>query len=263
MKKKTFKLTKLNILAIALILCVAIIAAASGSLAYFSDTREMTNVFTVGNVYISLTEAAVKDDGRGNLIEDPDAERFVGVAIDSTDDATHNYGMLFPGRTVHKDPTITNTGDDEAWIAAKIILTDGEGDINNIFGYENSEQIDIKALLSGGLLGEAAHFGTWNGIEGVRYNDRYAMVQKADARNGVYEFYFYVHASMLSGESVELFDTLFVDPEFSNADMQELVNLEITVQAFAVQTFGFADCYTAMHTAFPEHFTDAQESLYN
>ena len=258
MKKKNFKLTKLNILAIALIACVAIIAAAGGSLAYFSDTREMTNVFTVGNVYISLTEAAVKDDGTGNLVEDTASPRVEGVAIDSTENVYHNYGMLFPGKVMHKDPTIENVGADEAWIAAKIILTDGDGNINNLFGYENSEQIDIRSLLSGALLSETVHFGVWNGIEEVSYNDRYAMIQSADAANGVYEFYFYIHESMASGESMELFDTMFIDPEFSNAQMQELANLEITVQAFAVQTFGFADCYSAMHSAFPDHFKDAQ-----
>ena len=258
MKKISFKLSKLNILAIALIVCVSIIAAAGGSLAYFSDTREMTNVFTVGNVYISLTEAAVKDDGRGNLIEDTSTQRVEGVAIDSATGGTHNYGMLFPGKVMHKDPTITNTGDDDAWIAAKVILTDGNGNINNIFGYENSELIDIQCLLSGALLDETAHFGAWNGIEGVRYNDHYAMVQKADVANGVYEFYFYIHQSMAKGESVEIFDTMTIDPEFTNAQMQEMANLEITVQAFAVQTFGFEDCYTAMHSAFPEHFKDAQ-----
>ena len=257
-EKKNFKLTKLNILAIALVVCVAIVAVAGGSMAYFSDTREMTNVFTVGNVYISLTEAAVKNDGAGNLIEDTASPRVEGVAIDSAENVYHNYGMLFPGKVMHKDPTITNTGDDDAWVAAKVIITDGAGNINNIFGYENSELIDIKALLSGGLLGETARFGTWNGIEGVRYNDNYAMVQKADVTNGVYEFYFYIHSAMVKNDSVELFDTMIIDPEFGNAEMQELANLEITIQAFAVQTFGFNNCYDAMHSAFPEYFKDAQ-----
>ena len=257
-EKKNFKLTKLNILAIALVACIALVAVAGGSMAYFSDTREMTNVFTVGNVYISLTEAAVKNDGAGNLIEDTDAPRIEGVAIDSSEEVRHNYGMLFPGKVMHKDPTITNTGSDAAWIAAKIIITDGAGNINNLFGYENSEQIDIKSLLSGALIGESAHFGVWNGIENVRYNDHYAMIQVADVTNGVYEFYFYINEAMESGESVELFDTMFIDPEFSNEQMQELANLEITVQAFAVQTFGFDNCYTAMHKAFKDYFKDAQ-----
>ena len=257
-EKRSFKITKLNILALALMLCVAIIAAAGGTLAYFSDSKEMTNVFTVGNVYISLTEAAVKNDGTGNLVEDPEAPRVQGVALDSTANAYHDYGFLFPGKVMYKDPTITNVGSDDAWIAAKIILTDGNGNINNLYGYENSEQIDIRSLLSGALLDQSVHFGVWNGIEDVIYNDTYAMIQSANVQHGTYEFYFFIHASMESGDSVVLFDTMFIDPEFSNAQMQELGNLEITVQAFAVQTYGFDSCYEAMQVAFPEHFERAQ-----
>ena len=252
--KAIFKLTKSNILAIALVVCVAVIAITGGSLAYFSDSKEMTNVFTAGNVYITLTEAAVKSDGLGNLIEDTEAPRVEGVAIDSTTGVQHNYGVLFPGKIMHKDPLITNIGEDEAWIAAKIIITDGSGDINKLFGYENHEEIDIRGLLSGALLDERIHVGVWNGMEDVCYNDNYAMVQVADAGSGVYEFYFFLNATLLTGESVEIFNTMFIDPEFSNTDMQELANLEITVQAFAVQTFGFESCYAAMCRAFPEYF---------
>ena len=252
--KRFFGITKANILSLAVIACVGIIVGVGGSVAYFSDAKEMTNVFTAGNVYISLTEAAVKNDGVGNLVEDPDSPRVEGVAIDSVSDVQHNYGVLFPGKVMHKDPRITNVGEDDAWIAAKIIIRDGDGDINKLFGYENSEEIDIKSMLSGALLDERVHLGIWNGFENVCYNDHYAMIQVANAEEGIYEFYFFINTALAKGESVELFDTMTVDPEFSNAQMQELSNLEITVQAFAVQTFGFDGCYAAMCRAFSEHF---------
>ena len=252
--KRLFKLTKSNILAIILVLGVVVIATAGGSIAYFTDDREMTNVFTIGGVYISLTEAAVKSDAMGNLIEDTDAARIHGVAIDSNENAVNNYGVLFPGKVMHKDPTITNTGNDAAWVAAKVILTDGSGDINKLYGFTNSQLIDIKDLLSGALLDETMHVGVWNGMDNVCYNENYAMVQVADATNGVYEFYFFINAALLKDESVELFDTMSIDPMFGNAEMQEMANLEITVQAFAVQTFGFESCYAAMCQAFPNHF---------
>ena len=254
--KKFFKWIKSNIVAVSLIVLVVVIATAGTSMAYFSDNKEMTNVFTAGNVYISLTEAAVKSDGAGNLIEDTDSPRVAGVAVDAADKVTHNFGMLFPGKVMHKDPTVTNTGDEAAWIAVKLILTDGSGDINRILGYENSQEIDIRSLLYGGLLAESYRVGTWNGFEDVAYNDSYAMVHVPDARSGVYEFYIFLNTALLSGESVEIFDTMMIAPEFTNADMQEMAELEITVQAFAVQTFGFNDCYTAMCRAFPTHFAN-------
>lgn len=251
---KRFRLKKRNMIAMLLAALVLTVALAGGSLAYFSDNREMTNVFTAGNVYITLTEAAVKSDGKGNLIEDTESPRVEGVAIDSATDVYNNYGMLFPGKVMHKDPTITNTGDDAAWIAAKIIITDGNGDINKLYGYENYQEIDIHSIFSGGLLASTIHVGTWNGIEDVCYNDQHAMVQVADAGNGVYEFYFFIKTALEAGETVMIFDTMTVDPEFTNTDMQQLAQLEVTVQAFAVQMFGFDDCYTAMCRAFPEYF---------
>ena len=252
--KRFFKLKKIHIVAIALIACVAMIVAAGGTLSYFTDTRELTNVFTAGNVYISLTEAAVKADSTGNLIEDTEAPRVQGVAIDSDEEAQHNYGMLYPGKVMHKDPTIQNTGDDPAWIAAKIIVTDGKGDINKLMGYYNSEAIDIEIILSGGLLDETVRVGTWNGIDGVCYNDRYAMVQIPSASTGTYEFYFFMNAEVLPGGVIELFDTMTVPSDFTSTDMREFAELKITVQAFAVQTYGFESCYNAMRLAFPEHF---------
>ena len=252
--KSFLKMIKSNIITVALVVLVVIIATASTSIAYFSDNKEMANVFTAGNVYISLTEAAVKGDGSGNLIEDPDSPRVEGVAIDSAEGVKHEYGTLFPGKTMHKDPTIKNTGDDPAWVAAKIIITDGSGDINKLYGYENSQMIDIKSMLGGALLGESAYVGVWNGMDNVRYNDHYAMVQVADTQNGVYEFYFFINAALVPGDEIVLFNKMTIDPEFSNTQMQELANLEITVQAFAVQTYGFESSYAAMCRAFPTYF---------
>ena len=261
--KKILSAIKSNTLALSLVALVVAIATASGSIAYFSDNKEMTNVFTAGNVYISLTEAAVKNDGLGNLIEDPDSPRVEGVAIDSATGVEHNYGVLFPGKVMYKDPTIKNTGDDPAWVAAKIILTDGDGDINKLLGYPNSQKIDIRALLSGGILDGTGvlRVGTWRGFEDACYDDAHAMVQVADATNGVYEFYFFFNAALVKDEEIVLFDTVTVDPEFTNVDMQEFANFKITVQAFAVQTFGFNDCYTAMCTAFADHFGAVSQAL--
>ncbi len=252
--KAILKFKKSYIVALVIVSCVIGIMAARSTIAYFSDDQEITNVFTAGNIYINLSEAEVKDDGSGNLIEDTEKPRIEGVAINSTENVNHNYGMLYPGKTMYKDPTIKNTGSDPAWVAAKVIITDGKGDINKLYGYFNSELLDITLLLSGGLLDEGAYFGEWNGIQGVTHNENYAMIQVADVLNGTYEFYFFINPQLLVGEEVELFDTMTILPEFTNTDMQELGELQITVQAFGVQTFGFDSCFDAMVEAFPEYF---------
>lgn len=251
---KLFKWKQWKTVVVAFILLLSIVLTGD-TLAYFTDSKESTNVFTAGNVYITLTEAEVKADAAGNLIEDTEKDRVSGAALGEAN-VVKDYGKIYPGQTIHKDPTITNTGDDGAWIAAKIIISDGHGDIHKIMGYDGVDAVDIEMLLKGGLLDEGVRMGTWNGISNVCYNENYAMVQVANRAEGVYEFFFFMLAATEKGDEVVLFDTMEIDPIWDNAEMKELVELEIKIQAFAVQTFGFTSCFDAMKGAFSSHFVN-------
>lgn len=246
------KKTKSKIISLIVFLCVALIAGTGTSLAYFTDVKEYESVYSAGNVKIELTEAEVKQDGSGNYVLDDTKPRLQAGEIE--ENTIHTYGRLFPGLNIHKDPTVKNTGSEDAWIAMKIIITDGVGDIHKIFGYQGSPDIDIELLLQGGLLDKQVIVDTWNGIYDVcvAKDGSYAMAQIAT--DGVYEFYFFMLNPKQTGEEVMIFDTLVVNPYLENVHMQELVELKIEVQAFAVQTFGFSSCYDAMQGAFSSHF---------
>ncbi len=253
---KIFKMTKLKIIAVILAVSAIAIAVAGGSLAFFTDTQESMGVFTAGNVYIELSEARVKPDRIGHLVQDTDAERLTGGQINENGaTVVHDYGVVFPGQTIYKDPTVKNVGSDKAWVAAKVIIKDGAGDIHPLFSYNDvHDDIDIERLLSGGLLDEHVHVGDWNGYEDVCYNDNYAMIQIANRGTGVYEFYFLMEKPVAPDQSVTVFDGMFIDAMFGNEEMQQFRELTVLVQAFAVQTFGFDSCLDAMIEAFPEHF---------
>lgn len=247
---KEQKIIKFNLYMSCVLLGVFLLMLVGTTVAYFSSTRQMTNTFTSGNVEIALSEAAVKKDASGNLVEDTEARRIFGNA-----DATINdYGRVRPGQSIFKDPTVTNTGDDAEWIAVKVILTDAAGDLTKVMGYEGYEDIDIEILLSGGLLDETVHFGTWNGIPDVCHNDRYAMIQVPHAAEGKFEFFFLLLQPLEPGESVVIFDHVSFPGEWNNTEMQHLTNLKIDVQAFGVQTLDLDTCQEAMTEAFPEHF---------
>ena len=77
---------KKKIVSIALAAALAATAIVGSSLAYFTDTEEKTNTFTVGNVDITLTEP----NWGANISKD-----------------------LIPGKTIPKDPTITVEADSE------------------------------------------------------------------------------------------------------------------------------------------------------
>lgn len=220
------------------------------TLAYFTDTKQISNTLTSGNVRIMLTESAVKRDSTGNLVKDEGAAKIHGDAGEKV----HDYGVIYPGISICKDPTVENIGINDAWVAVKVTLTDGRGRLDKVIGYEGYQDIDIELLLHGGLLDEETHVITWNDIPYVCNNDNYAMVQIPNAIDGKWEFYFFYHNKFVKGDSSVVFDAMDIPMELSNEDMQEFIDFKIRVEAFASQTEGFDSCFEAMNTAFPEHF---------
>ena len=249
MKKGKINKGKLQMICSGVCFVLSVLLFVGTSFAYFSDTKQVTNTMTAGNVSIELTEAAVKNVG-GNLVEDPSQPRIKG----GSDATVRDYGAIYPGISIFKDPTIKNVGDANAWVAAKITITDGAGDLYQVMGYDGFAGIDLGMLLSGGILDEMAYFGTWNGIENVRYNDKFAIVQTSDMLEGAYSFYVFFHNTFAPGESAVLFDNFSVPAEWTGEEMRELVELTIHIQAYAVQIFDLENCYQAMTTAFATHF---------
>lgn len=245
------KIVKFNLYMSCVLLVAFVLMLVGVSLAYFTSTKQATATFTAGNVEITLSEAAVKADSSGNLVEDPDKPRVFGKVEDVV---VNDYGRVYPGMSVCKDPTITNTGDAPEWIAAKVTLTDGTGDLHKIMGYPGYAEIDIERLLTGGLLDEHVDLEEWNGIADTCINDHYAMIQVANGADGVYDFYFLLLEPLRVGESVTIFERMVFDPMWTGEHMNELSDLKIHVQAYGVQTFEIADCLQAMTAAFPEHF---------
>lgn len=87
---------KKKILSVALAASLAAVAVVSSSLAYFTDTDQKDNVFTVGNVDITLTEPNWDATGKEEA-ED-----------------------MYPGEAVAKDPTVTNKGANPAFVRIKV-----------------------------------------------------------------------------------------------------------------------------------------------
>lgn len=90
----------------AIFLCVALVAIAvvGASLAYFTDTDNETNTFTVGNVKIDLIEKQKGENG----LEDFDQNK------------TLVPGKSNDGNAVSKIATVKNTGKNDAWVWAEL-----------------------------------------------------------------------------------------------------------------------------------------------
>ena len=90
--------TRSKVLSLVLAGTLVVSAGMFGTLAYLTDTAEVKNEFTVGNVDISLDEAKVDEDGE--IV--PEADRVISNAY-----------KLMPGGNYTKDPTVHVTDDSE------------------------------------------------------------------------------------------------------------------------------------------------------
>lgn len=98
MKKKT--------IALLLVMMMVFGITVGGTIAYLTDTKTVTNTFTVGNVTITLDEAKV------------DA---YGVEVEGADRVTGNEYKLIPGHTYVKDPTIhVGATSEDCWLFVKV-----------------------------------------------------------------------------------------------------------------------------------------------
>lgn len=251
---------KKKILSLCLVLALALTAIGGATLAYFTDTHTQTNVFTAGKVDITLDEDVVKKDDNGNLVKDDRYGRVTGQ---------QEY-RLYPGMTVHKDPTITVASDSEdCYVAAKITI---KGDLLDLYGADTATpktyyNLDITKFVSGGLIQTGSTQGwNWNSLSMI-YTDTAGNVYYQDATNGnkgansEWVIYVFIKDIKKAKDTIELFNTIKVDKTYNNAEMAKLNGATIKVEAFAVQTNGFTstatdatDCFTAMKTAFPSQF---------
>lgn len=239
---------------LAIVLCVAMLAIAivGGTMAYFTDTHAQTNTFVAGNVGISLDEAKTKLD------EDSNSKTFGDLIADGTTRTTDTQKYhLFPGMTVTKDPTITvDKGSEDAYVAAIVTVT---GDLHSLIGVEGYNNLDITKLASGGLVSQQSEQKTnWNGLSMVYETADCVIYQDASqgsqTARGTWTMYIFVKAPKAAESTVTLFDTMTIPETWDNAEMAKINGMSITVNAYATQTNGFADCYTAMTTAFPAAF---------
>ena len=92
---------KKKLTAVALVVCMLAIMLVGASLAYFTDTDEATNTFTMGNVAIDLTEDAWD-------------KYFAG--------SNEVIGKLMPGTIYPKDPKVTNTGSEDAYLFLDVVF---------------------------------------------------------------------------------------------------------------------------------------------
>ena len=173
----------------AIFLCVALVAIAvvGASLAYFTDTDNETNTFTVGNVKIDLIEQQRGKNGLEPFEQNKKLYPIVGSAQGEKD----ALGMPTAKNYVDKMVTIKNTGSEKAYIRAYFAipsaLDDGYETFNagmNVLHFNFGNKVENGVVTSTeGVEWKWTHDGKWNyfetTIDGIKYNVYYADYYQA------------------------------------------------------------------------------------
>lgn len=238
-------------------LCAVLLVAASvlGTMAYLTDSKDVKNTFTVGNVTITLDEAKV--DGNGNAI-DKQGKRVTNLA--DAERVPGNAYKLLPGHTYTKDPTVTVLAPSvESYVRMKVtfnnasqiiaMCTDPEFAEDGPTGVENAFPLIRMVKFV------EANAAKWDGIIPDNMVDTEEMLADGkyfDAKNDTLTYYFYyketVKAPTADVKDVKLatlFDSIKV-PEWATGDqLKALQGFEINVVAEAIQADGFANADAA------------------
>ncbi len=193
-------------------LAVSLVAILSlGTLAWFNDTKSVTNSFKVATSENDTDpEFSVKvseTDLEGN-------ETTTGVT----------YYDVIPGDDIAKDPTITNTGDYTQWIRVAVTL-------NKAGGWKAAGgSLVFTELFEGSSYGLAANVGTDITSKWLLVEDEVA-VQDDKAT-----WYLYLNRELPAGSDEVLFTNVNIPTEFTQQEMAEINNeFDIVVSADALQ----------------------------
>lgn len=230
-------------------LCAVLLVAASvlGTMAYLTDSKDVKNTFTVGNVAIKLDEAKV--DENGTQVVDKDGNPVARV--------TENEYKLLPGHTYVKDPTVTVLKPSvESYVRMKVtfnnadkiiaLCTDPEFE-GEVTGVENAFHLIRMVNFV------KANAAKWDGIipdnmvetEDMLANSKYFV--KGTDNTLTYYFYYNKTVAAPDGNVVlpTLFDSITVPQWVTGDQLAKLDGFQITAVAEAIQADGFKDADAA------------------
>ena len=202
--------------ALLLTLCAVLLVTASmlGTMAYLTDNKTVTNTFTVGSVAITLDEAKV--DEAGNAV--------------GTDRVQSNEYKLLPGHTYTKDPMVTVLKGSEASYI-KMTVT-----------FSKASALDAIFAPNGG----ANLTSIFKGYDDTNWT--YKGNTKDETKNTrTYEFWYKEAVGAPTADLAldALFDSITVPGAITNAQLETIEGMTITVNAYAIQADGFANAEAA------------------
>ena len=236
---------KKKLMAVALVVAMLSVVVISGSLAYFTDTDQETNTFTVGNVAIDLHEANKSDT----------------PAVDEAYQEWLKDQVLMPGdpstNAIAKRVYVENTGDNDVYVRVHIAVPAIVDDAQPLF---DASQGLLHLSSDAAFLGQ----GKWNwGCKPTTVSGEY--FSKGDNWNryttnidGIpYNVYVVTYETALKkGASTEdAMHQVYMDSKATAEDIAKVNEVlgerwNILVLAEGAQADGFTDAFTALNASF-------------
>lgn len=239
-------------------LCAVLLVAASvlGTMAYLTDSKDVKNTFTVGNVSIKLDEAKVNADGKAI-----DKEGNVVTDLAKAERVAENSYKLLPGHEYTKDPTVTvNTPSVESYVRMKVTFNKAK-EIIAMCGadpdlvddpYDEDVTNAYPLIYMVNFTEDSDMYWTGTAINSMVETEE--MLK--DAKYFVYDktantltYYFYYNGTVAAPtENVVLpvlFDSIKVPEWATNDQLKALQGFEINVVAEAIQADGFENADAA------------------
>ena len=178
---------KKRMIAVVMAVCALAVLAIGSTFAFFTSKDNAGNTFTMGNVNIALTETSEAKDGvkAGEVKED-------GKGI--------VYTSAMPGDVFSKNPIVTNTGDNNAWIRVKLEVTS-----------EDEAMQENVAALKEAIIADMV--------------DHYEWEVKAD------DEYIYYTDIVEPDAYVDLFETVTIPSTWGNEAADASFSIEISAEA--------------------------------
>ena len=208
---------KKKLVAGGLVAALAATAIGGATLAYFTDEGDVSNTFTVGSgVSIKVDEAEVEKNLDNNT----------WTALATRTEEGVEYGDVYPGAVLPKDPTLTNTSEASGVYARMVVTIDSAAAWKAACAAHN---ITDLGYIFGGYVED-----DWSKASVVENTE-------ADTITYTYEY----ERVLAAGEKATLFTGVTIPKEFTNAEMTALGDFNIDIQGQAIQADGFANADAA------------------
>ncbi len=228
---------------IAIVLCLTLLVsifAVNGTVSYLQDKESKTNVFTVGNIDVTLTEDQ----------------------WDSTDESQERY----PGDIKYKDPTVKAV-DGDVYLRVKVeLLQSGTSTavsdaaaalIWNTIYYEAAATQFIEPVSgTGSTTLTAAQIAAL--VPSVPHYNTGAFTEAPTASSANVKYYTYTNgtanpAVLAQNSTAKLFSTIVIPADYSNANFTTMGNydIKITVEAIQAANIETMSAAAALSAAYP------------